>query len=118
MTTTTHTPTPDAFYQFYKGWLGKTPANAVRLAVADIHKVNGGTLDYIHELNRAATMCDEHDALTARVAELEAALNASEMELRRALSWIAESNERPGHPNYLTKARVAEIARAALKGAK
>ncbi len=115
MTNTTHTPTPwphntkggEAWELFYKGWYGKTPGNAVRLAVADIHKTNSGTLDFVHELNRAATMCDEHDALTARVAELEAALRLCNDAL--GLSELASTR-------ILRVSEARAAARAALKG--
>ncbi len=72
-----HTPGREAFDAFYNDWRGKTPANAVRLAVADIEaRDGGGNSDFMHALRVASRQLDAHDDLVAALQTLTAAADA------------------------------------------
>jgi len=72
--------TGEPFYDFYKGWRGKTPVNAIRLAIADHqaapYSSGMGNTDYVQQLQIAQKQCEAFSdllqALEAIMADYEA----------------------------------------------
>jgi hypothetical protein len=61
--------TGEPFYDFYKGWRGKTPENAIRLAIADHQAAPNnsgmGNIDYVQQLQIAERQCKAYPDLLA-----------------------------------------------------
>jgi hypothetical protein len=89
------------------------PANAIQLAIADHVAFNNGNGigEYMHQLRVAHSMCQHYDALTARVAELEAAL--ADM-----IDVIENANGYDSDTRRTMRVEAVEHARAALAAAK
>ncbi len=87
----------DAFYNFYEGWLGKTPANAIRLAIADheAHNQGRGITEYTHALRVAERQCNTFDDLVtalqrcARVCESMAGQDDEDTPMNNAFAEAA-----------------------------
>ncbi len=103
--TTNHTPTP---------WTAaRTPKGNAYIAATGIgNVVDAGALKHGDAAHIVACV-NAHAALTARVAEGIARV----AELSDTLAAIGAADEQPGHPHYLSKARMAALAREALRGA-
>ena len=80
----------EAFEAFYKGWRGKTPANAVRLAIEDHNGYNGGDgiADYTHALRQAVTLVEQHAQLVAAL-EVIAMQTAANGTMAHSMALIA-----------------------------
>lgn len=94
--------TGEPFYDFYKGWRGKTPVNAVRLAIADHQSApyssGVGNMDFVQQLRAAEVQLKAYP------------------EIVKALEAIASQPREGTVPQQVV--RLQRIARAALDKAR
>ncbi len=125
--TTQHTPTPSALAQDVASLCMELRLQKIEPEDSALRNRAADMLRFLH---------DRLEALATASAEMRATFTPEQSHfaykqdatrrnqaividhLSDALTLIAEGNEQPGHCNAITKARMAEIASAALKGAK